>query len=188
MEKLQIIETPDYVLAVSGNEYSLYNTSIQELINKGWIIAYQPKGNARELDLPLLPEISVEEDKFESFLNTEIKLNSSPKKTIERIKWYYQNYFKSANKRFSEEDLRKAYNTNHYSQEEKDKNWESFIQSLKQPKTLKWFVAEKVTFFATNAFSSDITLTSEGLNDIVLENFKTTTINNKTYLVGHYEF
>jgi hypothetical protein len=181
MEKLQIIETPDYVLAVSGNEYSLYNTSIQELINKGWIIAYQPKGNARELDLPLLPEISVEEDKFESFLNTEIKLNSSPKKTIERIKWYYQNYFKSANKRFSEEDLRKAYNTNHYSQEEKDKNWESFIQSLKQPKTPKWFVAkmERVRDWDKRDINGDYEAKLQ---------FKTTTINNKTYLVGHYEF
>ena len=41
-------------------------------------------------------------------------------------------------KLFTVEDMKKAYNTNHYSQEEKDNNWNSFIQSL-LPKT-EWNV------------------------------------------------
>ena len=34
------------------------------------------------------------EDKFEKYLDDEITLNLSDKKSIERVKWYYQTYFK----------------------------------------------------------------------------------------------
>lgn len=44
-------------------------------------------------------------DKFESFLDREIQLKLSPKDTIERIKWYYQKYFKS--KEISDEEIEK---------------------------------------------------------------------------------
>jgi succinate dehydrogenase flavin-adding protein (antitoxin of CptAB toxin-antitoxin module) len=38
-----------------------------------------------------------EQDKFENFLNSELTpLGLSDKKTIDRVKWYYQTYFKSA--------------------------------------------------------------------------------------------
>jgi hypothetical protein len=61
--KLEIIETRDYILSVSKNlDQLLYNTSIQELITKGHVKAHLPKGNAPELDLPLLPEMGVEDD------------------------------------------------------------------------------------------------------------------------------
>jgi hypothetical protein len=74
--KLQIIETPDYTLAVSdkhhidknGLYYDTFDKSIktsdcyQQSFRIKEIIAYQPKGNAPELDLPLLPEIVVEDD------------------------------------------------------------------------------------------------------------------------------
>jgi hypothetical protein len=80
---LQIIETPDYILAVSDeeikvNDYCIMLDSFGNLfsnvqqytnpetqhLNKGLrkVIAYQPKGNAPELNLPLLPEIVVEDD------------------------------------------------------------------------------------------------------------------------------
>lgn len=35
-------------------------------------------------------------------------------------------------KKFTEDDVRKAYNTNHYSQESKDSNWNNFIQSIQK--------------------------------------------------------
>ena len=46
-------------------------------------------------------------DKFEDFLDKEIQLKLSPKDTIERIKWYYKNYFKQ--KEISDEEIRKAF-------------------------------------------------------------------------------
>jgi hypothetical protein len=90
MKKFEIIETPDYILAVSDEEikegdYCLIDKSemsnelkseifkVDKILNErshnlldntsGWrfsksysskIIAYRPKGNAPELDLPLL--------------------------------------------------------------------------------------------------------------------------------------
>ncbi len=74
--KLQIVETPDYILGVSDEEtkqtkdyhYNPYTCTIHqgnwmpELKECKKIIAYQLKGNAKELDLPLLPEMVVEDD------------------------------------------------------------------------------------------------------------------------------
>ena len=61
------------------------------------------------------------------------------------------------------------------------------IQSLSQPKMPVGFECEESVFFATNAFSSDITLTSEGLQDTVLKGIKTTTNSQgQTQWVGKY--
>jgi hypothetical protein len=88
--KLQLIETPDYILAVSDEEikegdYIFANQGVHEVTDikdgdypygtlnyrgdkiyhrKSWkkVVAYQPKGNAPELDLPLLPEMVVEDN------------------------------------------------------------------------------------------------------------------------------
>jgi len=71
--KLQIIETPDYILAVSDNKkndltYCFDGEKILDVKNIAKlapflysseykkIIAYQPKGDAPKLDLPLLPD------------------------------------------------------------------------------------------------------------------------------------
>jgi len=81
--KLQIIETPDYILAVSDEEikrgdhfyYKHFGEDIvtkttihSDLVNLNSsdrffkkIAAYQQKGNASELDLPLLPKEVVED-------------------------------------------------------------------------------------------------------------------------------
>jgi hypothetical protein len=76
--KFKIIETPDYILAVSDetrsldsekikNEYYLGSDNKIHRLNetnllyfRGKSVAYLPKGNAPELDLPLLPEMVVE--------------------------------------------------------------------------------------------------------------------------------
>jgi hypothetical protein len=45
-------------------------------------------------------------DKFEDFLDDEILLNLSPKDTIERIRWYYIQFFKQTE--ISDEEIEKA--------------------------------------------------------------------------------
>jgi hypothetical protein len=212
--KLQLIETPDYILAVSDEagsqgayrlEYmshkphcytriycnKLKNSTII-LWDKGiWkgeagftyeIIAYQPKGNVPELDLPLFPEIVVEDD-VEKLACDWHKKEYGFLPQLQVIKAYIEGY-KAATKVYSEEDLRKAFlEGNKYPQESKylpdfylGNYFEKFLQSLKQPKTPKWFVAEmeEESGFTPNGYYSKIVL-------------KTTTINDKTYLVGHYE-
>jgi hypothetical protein len=64
---------------------------------------------------------------------------------------------------------------------------DEIIQFLSQPKIPVGFECEESVFFATNAFSSDITLTSEGLQDTVLKGIKTTTNSQgQTQWVGKY--
>jgi hypothetical protein len=224
--KLQIIETPDYILAVSDKEIKegeYYVTDTKEIFKCDFdsiglanyaydkIIAYQPKGNATELDLLLLPsfthanccitkdggltnmnkgcaernrclEIVIEDDveKLASFYYGE---NRSTREFEEGFRKGFKIGYKAATKTFSEEDLRKAFlEGNKYPQESKylpdfylGNYFEKFLQSLKQP-TPKWFVAEmeEESGFTPNGYYSKIVL-------------KTTTINDKTYLVGHYE-
>jgi hypothetical protein len=110
--EFKIVETADYILAVSGNPDGLYNTFIQELINKGWVKAYQPKGNTPELDLPLLPEIVIEPRGSDEFKYSEEDLRGA---------------FISGK---------------HGGKTETYMEFEEFIQSLKQPKTPVRFVAE----------------------------------------------
>jgi hypothetical protein len=84
MNKFEIIETADYTLAVSDEEIkesdwvykiehshtSCFYVNSEELAddynrnsdNYKKIIAYQPKNNAAELDLPLLPQMIVEDE------------------------------------------------------------------------------------------------------------------------------
>jgi hypothetical protein len=69
--KLQIVENPDYILAISDEEIKEGKTFVSKEgnvhTNYGYnygdtvVVAYQPKGNAPELDLPLLPQIVVED-------------------------------------------------------------------------------------------------------------------------------
>jgi len=90
MNKIKIIETFDYILAVSNEKIKEKFTNLTndrdvfdykdikkcslEYANKYWkkIIAYQPKHNsAPELNLPLLPKIVVEPRGFDEFQYTE---------------------------------------------------------------------------------------------------------------------
>jgi len=123
------------------------------------IIAHKPQNNAPALDLPLISEIIAEDDvekfacniynlSYEEYLHIREHVSQTresveaeyehlgleiPNKYFDVISFIVGYNYKSATKVYSEEDLRKAYNTNHYSQEEKEKHWESFKQSLKQP-------------------------------------------------------
>jgi len=244
--KFEIIETPDYILAVSDEERGVegynYNFGLSK-INKltktypthstEWnfckkIIAYQPKGNAKELlfivqygnmtfkelngdgsyyecidckvqtirsgeflksqgielyknapelDLPLLPEIVIEDDVEKLAENYKNKKGSIPTTELEDeiFKLGFKDGYKAATKKYSEDDLRKAFEAGMRFVGEDKGSYEEFIQSLKQP---KWFVAEIVSNFPK--------MPIDGKDFPYVDILKTTTINGKTYLVGTY--
>jgi len=202
--KFRIVETEDYVLAVSDEEikindlYYLPRTNnvckcvndptelnLERHLGLLKIIAYLPKGNAPKLDLPLLPEMVVEDD-VEKLIEREypltgvIGIDARNGLRIEGLKLGY----KAATKIFSEDDLRKAIEltlidakesviwSNTYHNHLSDK----IIQSLKQP-TPKWFVVEMQTTKSEVFREND---------NVPYATLKTTTINGKTYLVGKF--
>jgi hypothetical protein len=163
------------------------------------IIAYQPRKNAPELDLPLLPEIVVEDDvekinkvAMNKWVGNLSKMKFSPEeidKITEEHSFYYLEGYKAATKVYSEEDLRKAFQAGDTYRYHENGGFRSipsdvldedeFIQSLKQSKTPKWFIAEmedRETLARASGFSLK--------TDPVL---KTIIIKGETYLVGTYE-
>jgi len=163
MKKFEIVETPDYILAVSNernvgdivfNKTSgfIYKLEEHPLNYEFKIIGYRPKGDASELDLPLLPRMAIEDDveklakkyvddNYPHYTNLKEKAAA-----IEDVIWGY----KAATKVYSEDDLRKAIDLSRETSEyDEQHGWYStmsedeIIQSFKQPKTPKWFVAEK---------------------------------------------
>jgi hypothetical protein len=146
--KFKIIETEEYTLAVSEkeikhgeglipnewyiNSYRGYDKPFKNhnLDSNGYlkrVFAYQPKNNAPTLDLPLLPELVVEDDvelelkNFKSsnvldilnmgninyLSNGDIVYNPDLLFIKRNDRWFSKH--KSATKTFSEEDLRKAF-------------------------------------------------------------------------------
>jgi trehalose utilization protein len=142
------------------------------------IIAYKPKGNAPELDLPLLPDV---EDDVKKLFEEEAKTVSFGENGKQSPFNWFKTGHKAATKVYSEEDLRKAIEMARVKDWQKDSNGDNFwdhsrdeiIQSLKQP---KWFVAEIEEWL-------DQTYSEHGCYK---QKLKITTINNKTYLVGTY--
>jgi len=213
--KFKIIETPEYTLAVSDKKIENYYLDDVGTVRKGvtwdkeyWsvredykkIIAYQPKGNASELDLPLLPEIIIEDDVkklAEEYLKIFPENNRDPDRKFVRLgmKEGFIEGYKTATKTYSEDDMRKAI------QIAKDSmgvdndgetcyshlSTKQIIQSLKQPKTPKWFVAE-IEYYTKDVvieeLRGNIGITPKLTK--VFSKLKTTTINGKTYLVGTY--
>jgi hypothetical protein len=143
------------------------------------IIGYQPKGNAPELDLPLLPQIVVEDDveKLAESYYTQIRL-------AERTAFKFG--YKAATKVYSEEDIDNAYIQGSVDAEtggNKRTLRLRYLEYLKLPKTPKWFVAETVCDQCLDDETVDSCYCNFGNYKTVL---KTTTINNNTYLVGTY--
>jgi hypothetical protein len=214
--KLERIETPDYILAVSNEKLKdqelclengglgrigvgIFQKGVRYSVQPKKIIAHQPKGNVKELDLPLLPEIVVEDDveklaeKEFPLLDTKWCRTGVVEEENLQLLGHRRSFIKghkAATKKYSEEDLRKALNEKAihfkigYTKEfgvngKYTKSDDEIIQSLKQPKTPKtpkWFVAETEDIFHS---PSPIGMSV----DTVL---KTTTTNGKTYLVGTY--
>jgi hypothetical protein len=201
MNKFQIIETHDYILAVSGNPDRLYNTSIQELINRKMVVGYTQKNNAPELDLPLLPEIVVENDveklaeKYADFSNDYITMSFGDKFNETSKRDFIAGY-KAATKIYSEDDLIEFALWIRHNPYYKDKVvmsiqgckelfYTHYIQSLKQP-AHKWFVAEQEDGFINELGDFSISMNSLQGNVKRIKRLKTTTTNGKTYLVGTY--
>jgi hypothetical protein len=242
--KFKIIETDAYILAVSDeeikeNDHALDLTEDIDLkydvfiVDKATlkfanqeskkIIAYQPKGNAPELDLPLLPEIVLEDNveklacklygveypEYMGFIDTQ-SLNRSLNEEDygkEKTDAFYSvlsfvDGYNSSAKFYSENDLRKAFdfgfneginyadlkNIDEEAEEISDEYWDVFVKNLKPSKTPEWFVAEIEE--VCRLMSADI-VEKEGWVKVenakhTYQRLKTTTINNKTFLVGKY--
>jgi hypothetical protein len=195
MNKFQIIETHDYILAVSGNPDRLYNTSIQELINRKMVVGYAQKNNAPELDLPLLPEIVVEDD-----VEKLAKVSAEKEGYGSNDRWDYINgytkCYESTTKVYSEEDLIEFALWIRHNPYYKDKVvmsiqgckelfYTHYMQSLKQSKP-KWFVAEMEDGFINELGDFSISMNSLQGNVKRIKRLKTTTIDRKIYLVGKY--
>ena len=198
--KLQIIKTSDYILAVSDEEIKLSNDNIGFFLrthsisnnldiiqNPSFtsnykykkIIAYEPKGNAPELDLPLLSEMVVEED-VEKLACDWHKKEYEFLPQLQIIKAFVAGH-NSATKVYSEGDLMKAIMMSATSNTDfLPDRCEEIIQSIKHPKTPKWFVAEIVPNFPKMPIN--------GKDFPFIDVLKTTTINGKTYLVGTYKY
>lgn len=206
--KLQIIEIKDYILAVSdevregdicldGLEiFSPYETGDIAIDKFKKIIAYQPKNNAPELDLPLLPDIIIEDDveklveKLFPVLQRSTTFGSKFPWTPYREREAFIAGHKAATKIYSEEDLKKAVEmarvTIEYPETETCFRFRisEIIQTLKQPKTPKWFVAEMKE---VNSKDYHTEVDYRGYSNIdITYDLKTTTFNDKTYLIGTY--
>lgn len=82
-------------------------------------------------------ELLGEVDKFELFLDREIELGLSPKDIVERIKWYYQTYFKEDNKakKYTEEDLKYMFECGRNYQNNAEITFKASFEYLLQTKT-----------------------------------------------------
>jgi hypothetical protein len=217
--KFKIIETPDYVLAVSLKPSKkgqlCYDITDDTIFTKKYdsiphpltndnpvnennylpIIAYQPKNNAPELDLPLLPEMIVGDDvednpKIHDWVQEVILKegkNWNDQDALEPVYYGIVKGYKAATKVYSEDDLIRVaiHCWNIASRPEYGKTYNvneialNYIQSLKQP---KWFVAEMEEQIP-EGFTFGLHGNDEPPTEWVL---KTTTINGKTYLVGKF--
>jgi len=100
----------------TGNYLLIFDTSKTDHLDSSKIgdpIAHLPLNGSHIIEgVDLLPPYEYGVDEFELFLDKEVELNLSAKKNIERIKWYYQTYFKERYK-YTEEDMSKAINIAH---------------------------------------------------------------------------
>ena len=206
--KLKLIETENYVLAVSDEEikesnwyvnnnvlflsdsvFDTGNNPNQNRENK-LVIACQPKGNAPELDLPLLPEMVVENN-VQNFIEPLLKKKAKENNTIDLDAYALGliDSYKSATKTFSEDDLRNCF------YDAKTPSYEDFgdwLKAVKQNKQPKWFAAETETVKGKYIGRVQIGITpsgepiriNEGYEEI--QRLKNQTINGKIYLAGTY--
>jgi hypothetical protein len=112
----KLIKTDDYLLVVDDSEikegdclYGYVNNNTFKAnklshlyINSKKIISHLPLNGSPILEgVDLLPPI---EDDFEKFLDRDFEFGFTSKDTVDRIKWYYQTYFKEKYK-YTEEDV-----------------------------------------------------------------------------------
>lgn len=210
--KHNIIQTENYLLVVDDKktiENWYYNESEGKVdsieftpnVIGGTIVhnikAHLPLNNSPILrEVPLLPPLEDDVDK----LSADYTEEWCGKR---RVDVYIHNAFKAGyNKakekyKYTEEDMRKAIemarNGKRKATDTKGAEYlfslqeDEIIQSFKQPKLPVAFNCEENIFFATNAFCTDVSLTSDGLKDTILRSPKTTTNSQGiTQWVGSY--
>jgi protoheme ferro-lyase len=188
--KFEIIETPDYILAVSDEEIKTGNFIVELEDLSVWIIqiqpntiisrykkiiGHQPLNNTPILQgVPLLPEMVVE-DYIQNFIEPLLKKKAEENNTIDLDAYALGlvDSYKSATKTFSEDDLRKAIQHAKgldihgrgvwFKSDSFNEN--DIIQSLKQPKP-KWFVAEMIQK-SISEYEFKITTNSQGKEALV---------------------
>jgi hypothetical protein len=193
-QKLKIVETADYILAVSEEEIQngYYYNVLDKALRKGYaeqsyhtsVIGYLPKGDAKKLYLPLLPELVVEDD-----VEKLAKEYSKSRREITTAYTSFVDGYKAATKIYSEEDFARVlfdfgdvlFNNcqNGISEDDLRKYEKIILDSLKQPKTPKYFVAETITMNKGYTDKNDYPYQE-------CEVLKTKKINGKTYLTGTY--
>jgi hypothetical protein len=95
----KIIKTDNYLLVVDNSVHPYDSSKV------GNPLAHLPLNGSPILkDVLLLPPI---EDDFEKFLDRDFEFGFTSEHTVDRIKWYYQTYFKEKYK-YTEKDIRKA--------------------------------------------------------------------------------
>jgi hypothetical protein len=200
----KIINTGDYLLIVDDSEIKegdwvvdfrldgriLVSKWNEEDYEDGFffdakkVISHLPLNNSPILEgVDLLPPLEDEVDKFESFLDREIELELNTKETIDRIKWYYQQYFKSKQKNYTEEDLMKAIDmAREYTPDVVGFTKDEIIQSLNQPKMPVKFVCEMKKDYRKNDDGEPIGLPVHETN----KPKTTTNLQGLTQWVGEY--
>jgi hypothetical protein len=193
----KIMNTGDYLLIVDESEikketycYDSINNILVfykgSMKNIGFqkVISHLPLNNSPVLEgVPLLPSLKYEVDKFESFLDREIELVLNTKETIHRIKWYYQQYFKSKQKNYTEDDLMKAIDmAREYTPDVAGFTKDEIIQSLNQPKMPVKFVCEMKKDYRKNDDGEPIGLPVHETN----KHKKITNSQGLTQWVGKY--
>jgi hypothetical protein len=92
----KLIKTENYLLVVDDSVHPYDSSKV------GNPLAHLPLNGSPILkDVLLLPPI---EDDFEKFLDRDFEFGFTSKHTVDRIKWYYQTYFKEKYK-YTEEDV-----------------------------------------------------------------------------------
>jgi DNA-directed RNA polymerase subunit H (RpoH/RPB5) len=231
--RFKIIETESYLIATSTKDFetNYYYNEFDKALRIGIVrqpyhksvVGYYSKDNSIELDLPLLPEIVVEdyieklawetkclsrkevyklfnEDVFkEKRLDSKYSISASKQvhEFNEKLRILAKDNSKSVTKVYSEEDLRKAIELSRVTYQDKSFGKTMFkykpgevIQLTKESKTPEWFVAEMEQVILKDPNSCEHYIEVGCIKDICTcytFRLKTTTINNKTYLVGHYE-
>jgi len=207
--KLQIVETPDYILAVSdeeikGDDYQLVpmiskiEKATKENIHLSYmcykIIAYQPKGNAAELDLPLLPELTIEDDVEKLWLD--FNKNHNRELPLGKEQFIRVISYKAATKFYNEEDLINAYkqglnNSDNIRLFGEEQIIKDFVKSLEKPRIPKYFIPTLVEKRIKNTHTCEHYNEVGCIKDICSCYSLTpdTLINhqNKTVLIGTYE-
>jgi hypothetical protein len=192
--KFKIIETENYLIATSTKDFetNYYYNEFDKALRIGTVrqpyhksvVGYYSKDNSIELDLPLLPQLPeiVVEDDVEKLFNK--SWMSGYSKFDSDIGKSFELGHESATKVYSEDDLRKAIELSRVTYQDKSFGKTMFkykpgevIQLTKDSKTPEWFVTE-MEYIHDDSVPY---LKTKG------KRLKTTTINNKAYLIGHYE-